>query len=132
MANEKRLVNAEAIARKLKYAHCSDCHVVRQIQCSACWVGDVLELLEGDAVDAVEVVHGRWELTAHKESCNCRWNVKAECSECHHRKGEVYAGFFVGFHDDVVRDTILDNAKSVKLDNYCPNCGAKMDGDGNV
>ena len=55
MANEKRLVNAEAIARKLKYAHCSDCHVVRKIQCSACWVGDVLELLEGDAVDAVEV-----------------------------------------------------------------------------
>lgn len=55
MANEKRLVNAEAIARKLKYAHCSDCHVVRQIQCSACWVGDVLELLESDTVDAVEV-----------------------------------------------------------------------------
>ena len=56
MANEKRLVNAEAIARKLKYAHCADCNVVRNIQCSACWVGDVLELLEGDAVDAVEVV----------------------------------------------------------------------------
>ena len=56
MANEKRLVKAEAIARKIKYAHCSDCHVVRQIQCSACWVNDVLELLEGDAVDAVEVV----------------------------------------------------------------------------
>ena len=56
MANEKRLVNAEAIARKLKYSHCADCNVVRQIQCSACWVEDVLELLEGDAVDAVEVV----------------------------------------------------------------------------
>ena len=56
MANEKRIVNAEAIARKLKYAHCTDCHVVRQIQCSACWVNDVLELLDGDCVDAVEVV----------------------------------------------------------------------------
>lgn len=56
MANEKRLVNAEAIARKLKNAHCAECNVVRKIQCSACWVEDVLELLEGDAVDAVEVV----------------------------------------------------------------------------
>ena len=56
MANEKRLIDVEAIARKLKYAHCSDCHIVRQIQCSACWVNDVLELLDGDSVDAVEVV----------------------------------------------------------------------------
>ena len=56
MANEKRLVNAEAIARKLKNAYCAECNVVRKIQCSACWVEDVLELLEGDAVDAVPVV----------------------------------------------------------------------------
>ena len=56
MANEKRLVNAEAISRKLKNAYCAECNVVRKIQCSACWVEDVLELLEGDTVDAVEVV----------------------------------------------------------------------------
>ena len=56
MANEKRLIDAEAIARKLKNAHCAECNVVRKVQCSACWVEDVLELLEGDAVDAVEVV----------------------------------------------------------------------------
>ena len=56
MANEKRLVKAEAIARKLKNIYCVDCNVVRKVQCSACWVEDVLELLEGDAVDAVEVV----------------------------------------------------------------------------
>ena len=56
MANEKRLVNAEAIARKLKNRYCAECNVVRKVQCSACWVDDVLELLEGDVVDAVEVV----------------------------------------------------------------------------
>ena len=98
MANEKRLVNAEAIARKLKYAHCTDCNVVQQIQCSACWVNDVLELLEGDSVDTVEVVHGRWITPFLTPWC-------FKCSECrtHH-----------------------DTAS-----NYCPNCGAKMDGDGN-
>ena len=103
MASEKRLVNAEAIARKLKYAHCSDCHVVRQIQCSACWVGDVLELLEGDTVDAVEVVHGRWIL---KETCGAN-TEKYHCSVCN------------------------KIPKSLCTEYYCPNCGAKMDGDGN-
>ena len=56
MPKEKRIVNAEAIARKLKNAYCAECNVVRQVQCSACWVNDVLELLDGDSVDAVEVV----------------------------------------------------------------------------
>ena len=56
MATEKRLIDAEAIARKLKNANCAECNIVRQIQCSACWVNDVLDLLCGDSVDAVEVV----------------------------------------------------------------------------
>ena len=56
MSNEKRLIDAEAIARKLKRQYCAECNVVRQIQCSACWVNDVLELLDGDSMDAVEVV----------------------------------------------------------------------------
>ena len=78
MANKKRLVNAEAIARKLKNAHCAECNVVRKIQCSACWVEDVLELLEGDAVDAVEVV--RCKDCKHYDNsegiCWCKLNSK--------------------------------------------------------
>ena len=83
-------------------------------------------------VDAVPVVHGRWVLTAHEEHSNYRWNVTAECSECQHSKGEIWAGFFPGFPRQVAQDTALTCAEIVKLDNYCPNCGAKMDGDGNV
>ena len=82
-----------------------------------------------DKTKYMEVVHGRWILTAHEEYANCRWNVTAECSECHHEKGEIYAGFFTGFPKDLARDVVLDSARSVKLDNYCPNCGAKMDGE---
>ena len=104
MANEKRLVNAEAIARKLKNAHCAECHVVRKIQCSACWVEDVLELLEGDAV---EVVHGKWNAI---DECA---NSGVYCSVCHRKIFKECYG-------------------NCKLrSNYCPNCGAKMDGDGN-
>ena len=101
MANEKRLVNAETIARKLKNAHCAECNVVRQIQCSACWVNDVLELLEGEDVDAVEVVHGRW-LYSEENECLI-------CSNCEMSALNNYRGNSA--HSD-----------------YCPNCGADMRG----
>ena len=52
-------------------------------------------------VDAVEVVHGRWIDMALRFT-----QVKEKCSVC---GGIVYAHGY----------------------NYCPNCGAKMDGDGN-
>lgn len=111
MANEKRLVNAEAIARKLKNAYCAECNVVRKVQCSACWVEDVLELLEGDAVDAVEVVHGKWiNNGGHRK-------MDLYCSVCNRR-----ASNFVGGYEDWW---------DLWMPKYCPNCGAKMDGDGN-
>ena len=58
---------------------------------------------ETPTVDAVEVVHGRWLI--HKG----HFHDFAECSLC----GEDYG-----------KDTAMAM-------NYCPNCGAKMDGDGN-
>ena len=105
MANKKRLIDAEAIARKLRNAYCVECNVVRKVQCSACWVEDVLEQLEGDTVDAVEVVHGRWV------KANIFGYLK--CNIC---------------QDAIIYEEWLEDGKW----NYCPNCGAKMDGDGNA
>ena len=61
-------------------------------------------------VDAVEVVHGRWvtqSRPAEKESQgdNLYTVIKNCCSICYHESDACW--------------------------NYCPNCGAKMDGDGN-
>ena len=56
---------------------------------------------EQPTVDAVEVVHGRWIDVALRFT-----QVKEKCSVC---GGIVYAHGF----------------------SYCPNCGAKMDGDKN-
>ncbi len=53
-------------------------------------------------VDAVEVVHGRW---VWKETGEEEYEMYWVCSKC-------------GDH------TYFET-------NYCPNCGAKMDGDGN-
>ena len=57
MANEKRLIDTETVIRKLRKANCAECNVVRKVQCSACWVDDVVSLLDdAPTVDAVEVV----------------------------------------------------------------------------
>ena len=81
-----------------------------------------------DAADVATVRHGRWILEAHDERVNYRWNVTAECSECCDEQKEIWAGFFPNVPPPISRDVALVSAESVKLSNYCPNCGAKMDG----
>ena len=80
------------------------------------------------ASDVAPVVHGRWILEAHDERVNYRWNVTAECSECCDEQKEIWAGFFPNVPAPIARDAALISAESVKLSNYCPNCGARMDG----
>ena len=64
-------------------------------------------------VDAVPVVHGRWLYDSG--------SGKFFCSAC-----DEYALSFK-------KDTLYGgDLYDVCLTAYCPNCGAKMDGDGNV
>ena len=60
-------------------------------------------------VDAVEVVHGRWKLYGNDDNCGCSYF----CSNCHNSFDEDW--FYV--------------QGQYRQFNYCPNCGAKMDGE---
>ena len=70
-------------------------------------------------VDAVEVVHGYWEVVEPKKFPN--ETARIRCSSCkkepkkhtHHEQGHGYS-FDVDSWDAT---------------DYCPNCGAKMDGE---
>ena len=101
MANEKRLVWTTDVMSFL-CRRCNEMYPEDPCEPSDCLMAEELEKCK--TVDAVPVVHGRWEDFCRGKMCCCSI-CKAEfdntCNEIH---GEWY---------------------------YCPNCGAKMDGDGN-
>ena len=77
---------------------------------------------ETPAIDAVEVVHAWWEVVEPKRFPNL--TAKIRCSACKKEpKKHSYeeSGFGYSYTIDSWHAT-----------DYCPNCGAKMDGDGNV
>ena len=94
MANEKRLIDANA----LKAEFTGNFHEMWH------YTGIRAMIDVQPTIEAVEVVHGRWEQTEHYGFLRC--------SKCK----DVY-----------VEDEWLADGKW----SYCPNCGAKMDGDGN-
>ena len=90
-------------------------------------IADMIE--DAPTIEAEPVKHGKWLLKAYKEPSNYRWNVKAECSECCDEEKEIWAGFFPNVPDWLARDVAIQYAEEVKMSNYCPNCGARMDGE---
>ena len=96
MANEVRLIDANALVK---------------IAEKRCGVVNIKHIDDMPTVDAVEVVHGRWELHGNDDDCGCSYF----CSNCHDSYDEEW--FYV--HGQY------------RHWNHCPNCGAKMDGDGN-
>ena len=99
MANEKRLIDANALMEK----SCEGCAKEVQEMCKSDPVcATMMWVVEEPTVDAVEVVHGRW---IHVPSSDMMTGKAYKCSECNKMR---YGSF---------------------MPNYCQNCGAKMMGD---
>ena len=105
MANEKRLIDANALLERLyssSESWAKNLKAIRNWWPHAVGIKDnIVGVINGmPTVDAVEVVHGRWIDNGIPDS------MLSGCSVC---------GYSCGAYSF----------------NYCPNCGAKMDGDGN-
>ena len=125
MATEKRLIDANATIA----AFCKDCGNGCDLEGDCCILVD--ELKKAPTVDAVEVKHGRWIVRA-KETLPFNFVAVAECSECHKEMESERSMYISGFSMAMVDEIVRKEAKNMVLGNYCPNCGAKMDGDGNA
>lgn len=109
MANEKRLIDANNPLKQLsdymEKLHCLDDYrdgLYRGMEIAESYIKNA------PTVDAVEVVHGHWiSLT------DCA-NAGVYCSVCHKKVWK--------------EDYAWCNRKNKLRSNYCPNCGAKMDG----
>lgn len=102
MENKKRLIDANAHIAKV----CKSCGRGCELDNECCILVD--DLMAAPTVDAVEVVHGQWK----KDWCdnNMIGHEFEECSKC--------------------GCSMLDTNQFWDS-NYCPNCGAKMDGERN-
>ena len=101
MANEKRLIDANALLEKLSrmIEYCKTDSKVNGLT-ALFQVGDAV--MDCPTIDAVEVVHGRWIETEEEvwHLYQRRTITRFRCSQCEQ----------------------TENKKS----NYCPNCGADM------
>ena len=104
MATEKRLIDANEVLQRNEEAFEKANKKPAENFVSVIQYHTVKEMVNSSpTVDAVEVVHGRWYEVQYID--------KIACSVC----GQHWS--------------IIDNC--TETFNYCPNCGAKMDGDGN-
>ena len=70
------------------------------------------QIQQATAADVVPVVHGRW---IEKERWSMgKWHKWLECSRCGHQDHNL----------DMYEDMPFTSPS-----NYCPNCGARMDGE---
>ena len=114
MANEKRLIDANALMddfRRYMVKRYDKEKCVSEENCKVCEKSCLWRKIVSYAptVDAVEVVHGRWE-------------------EDEVEAGDPYDGNSV-YCFDVMRCSVCGECFDVSAYNYCPNCGAKMDGE---
>ena len=100
-------VEREATIKRIKEVYCVGCNSYNGVRCRACGTGDAIDIIEdAPAADVAPVVHGQWDDSGRYTFPGGGTAVR--CTEC---------GCAL-----TVSEYHLNNW------NYCPVCGAKMDG----
>ena len=133
MANEKWLIDVNAVVEKLEYEIETQCAPVADSDSRVeAFIKRVLPKLLRDVikylkqqptVDAVEVVHGEWvwDVETHGDPMyGIDEDFGYRCSQC-----QVWAAEY-GVDGDIYEEP------PTHILHYCPNCGACMDGKSNV
>ena len=104
-------IERETLMRRIKEIHCAECDSYHGARCRACWVDDTLDYIDSEpAADVAPVVHGQWI-----SFTGCA-NEGVYCSIC---KKKVWKSDYAW---------CSKKSRNKLRSNYCPNCGAKMDG----
>ena len=99
----KEYIERDALMLRIKEIHCAECDSYNGLRCRACLVDDALDYMDSEPAAGVATVrHGEWEIVVGSNG-----KEYMVCTCC--RVSQDLTGVF----------------------SYCPNCGAKMDGDEN-
>ena len=112
MANEKRLIDANALIERLKFKRTiSEVGLHRGLQSA------MSQVEKAHTVDAVEVVHAYWHIDDYDsgEPDGYAAFIEVHCSKCGYELGAESGQYGWAYGDPFPL-------------NYCPNCGAKMEG----
>ena len=108
-------IKREEAIKRIQKTYCADCSSYNGVKCRACGTGDAIDMIEdAPAADVAPVVHGRWEVCDYVEpdghGCGTtRYeNAGLRCTHCVH---------------------VFKRGSFWRI-NYCPNCGAKLDLEG--
>ena len=127
-------IERETFLKEIEERYCLPCKEEGRdhngCKCRACWVDAMrVDVIDEPAADVAPVVHGRW--IEHEETQEDAYRHH-KCSECN-----VNAPFDYKMREDWDEGMdgewyslgLVDDGINEHLTDYCPNCGARMDGD---
>lgn len=103
-------IEREATIKRIKEVYCVGCNSYNGVRCRACGTGDAIDMTEdAPAADVAPVVHGRWDNSGRYTFPGGGTAVR--CTNC--------------------GCALTESEYRLNNWNYCPVCGAKMDGNAN-
>lgn len=100
-------IDREAAIKHIQEVYCADCNSYNGVKCRACGTGDAIDMIEdAPAADVAPVVHGQWDDSGRYTFPGGATAVR--CTKC--------------------GCALTESEYHLQNWNYCPVCGAKMDG----